>query len=557
MRRCILTLLTLLLSAGLANAQTIEAGPFPHATNGLAYYRLTPSTWDQAQAFAQARGGNLAKILNQNDNQFLLTSLVLPGNAPAWIGLQGYFITGNGWIWADGTPPTYLPWANGAPLYSLHPTFGVMQLDGLWHDELDPNVPHKSIIEVPRVSIAGLVNGSFELPAAAPGGFVNGSINGWSGPTGQVFWHGVTAQAALPPLVDGSQAAFVNNFAGGGGTPTSNAICQQLTDVLERDVAYTFSAFFGWRNDNGESTGSIELWAGGTVSQGSVSGGTLLASKSVKLTKGQFVPASVTFLSVSPWDHLGEKISVRLVGTPVANAFAQTNFDAAKLSRSKVTVCPGDLNSNGAVSDDDFAIFVVAYNALLCPDAPADCAGDFNHDGVVDDADFIVFQVGYDNLLCPIELRYVSQSRSVSASASCGGQGFSAPDFGTFNKSASVSCQNGSAGASQNSTLGAAAISLTHNAQAGGMGGPSSNSSFSVTFDLDSDYFPYFSLNTVLDCCQVTGSFTGPGINIDFGSGGSFEGVLQRGRYTISNSCHGGGGLGGGGGMTVNFQVTP
>jgi hypothetical protein len=29
--------------------------------------------------------------------------------------------------------------------------------------------------------------------------------------------------------------------------------------------------------------------------------------------------------------------------------------------------CPADLNSDGLVDDTDFLIFVIAYNAVLCP----------------------------------------------------------------------------------------------------------------------------------------------------------------------------------------------
>lgn len=63
--------------------------------------------------------------------------------------------------------------------------------------------------------------------------------------------------------------------------------------------------------------------------------------------------------------------------------------------------CVGDLNLDGMVEDSDFTIFVVGYNELLCPDAPAACPADFNADGYVDDADFIIFVVAYDQLLCP------------------------------------------------------------------------------------------------------------------------------------------------------------
>ncbi len=68
----------------------------------------------------------------------------------------------------------------------------------------------------------------------------------------------------------------------------------------------------------------------------------------------------------------------------------------------EVSACVGDLNSDGLVDDNDFQLFVVAYDILLCADAamPAGCPGDLTGDGQVDDADFQVFVVAYDALIC-------------------------------------------------------------------------------------------------------------------------------------------------------------
>ncbi|MGH7244793.1 MAG: hypothetical protein ACREJD_15375 [Phycisphaerales bacterium] len=63
--------------------------------------------------------------------------------------------------------------------------------------------------------------------------------------------------------------------------------------------------------------------------------------------------------------------------------------------------CPGDLNFDRVVDDADFQIFLVAYNTLLCPEAPLPCDADLNSDGVVDDLDFRIFLAAYNTLLCP------------------------------------------------------------------------------------------------------------------------------------------------------------
>lgn len=67
-----------------------------------------------------------------------------------------------------------------------------------------------------------------------------------------------------------------------------------------------------------------------------------------------------------------------------------------------LTFCAADLNCDDLVEDQDFSIFAVAYDRLLCedPGMPPDCPADLNRDGLVDDADFSIFAVAYDILLC-------------------------------------------------------------------------------------------------------------------------------------------------------------
>ena len=65
--------------------------------------------------------------------------------------------------------------------------------------------------------------------------------------------------------------------------------------------------------------------------------------------------------------------------------------------------CPWDLNNDGLVTDDDFVIFLAAYNTLDCTDVtmPEGCPADFNYDRLVDDLDFQAFLMPYNDLVCP------------------------------------------------------------------------------------------------------------------------------------------------------------
>jgi CubicO group peptidase (beta-lactamase class C family) len=76
--------------------------------------------------------------------------------------------------------------------------------------------------------------------------------------------------------------------------------------------------------------------------------------------------------------------------------------DAAQIA-ARNPLCPGDLDYNGLVLDNDFTRFTLAYDITDCadPDMPAGCSADLNRDSMVDDADFAIFVTAYDRLICP------------------------------------------------------------------------------------------------------------------------------------------------------------
>jgi hypothetical protein len=57
-----------------------------------------------------------------------------------------------------------------------------------------------------------------------------------------------------------------------------------------------------------------------------------------------------------------------------------------------------DINGDGLVDDDDFSLFAIQYNTMLCndPAMPDGCSADFNADGVVDDLDFNILAPAYN-----------------------------------------------------------------------------------------------------------------------------------------------------------------
>lgn len=81
--------------------------------------------------------------------------------------------------------------------------------------------------------------------------------------------------------------------------------------------------------------------------------------------------------------------------------FALAGSYSLEASFTALPPCPGDLNFDRVVNDEDFVIFLAAYNVLLCPTPPLLCDADLNLDGVVNDEDFVIFLAGYNVLLCP------------------------------------------------------------------------------------------------------------------------------------------------------------
>lgn len=63
-----------------------------------------------------------------------------------------------------------------------------------------------------------------------------------------------------------------------------------------------------------------------------------------------------------------------------------------------VIACGADLTRDALVDDQDFLLFVSAYDDFVCP---ATCPADLNVDGFVDDLDFSGFALQYDALECP------------------------------------------------------------------------------------------------------------------------------------------------------------
>ena len=163
------------------------------------------------------------------------------------------------------------------------------------------------------MSSASLINASFESPAVALGQFTSGvGIVGWDAPgLSDGVWHLPSSSIFNTSAPDGLQIGYCNE----------GSLAQTATDVIGVGTN-SISVEAGRRGDSSAGGFNMELWAGGTESQGSVSGGTLLASVVYDYT--QFSPNTFTletasYVAGANDPHLGQAITVEFVRTAVSH----------------------------------------------------------------------------------------------------------------------------------------------------------------------------------------------------------------------------------------------
>ena len=110
--------LTLMLCTGLHLSARGEVltGPITNIVNGHAYYLLSPTNWNSAEAAAISLGGHLATVNDAAENAWIFSTFSNFGGQTRtlWIGLNDLSQEGL-WIWNDGDASAYRNWAPGEP----------------------------------------------------------------------------------------------------------------------------------------------------------------------------------------------------------------------------------------------------------------------------------------------------------------------------------------------------------------------------------------------------------------------------------------------------------
>jgi C-type mannose receptor len=76
------------------------------------------TSWEDARAYCQVLGGDLASIGTQEEGRFLQRQLSSYGTTAFWLGLyrnSSGEIANEGWVWMDGTALKYKKWGWSEP----------------------------------------------------------------------------------------------------------------------------------------------------------------------------------------------------------------------------------------------------------------------------------------------------------------------------------------------------------------------------------------------------------------------------------------------------------
>ena len=172
-------------------------------------------------------------------------------------------------------------------------------------------------------------NPSFEDPVGN-GVVRQDSIPGWTGTVDGVNNFGEFNDTASIVAKDGANVAFINT------APNLPQGLVQTIGAVAVGERYAASAWFGWRSDNPRSNVALELWVGGAVSGGDITGGTKVASNAPGMVQGAWVQGVVNY-TVPPADA-GKTLRIRLA--TVSASGAQTNFDHVSVTKAAPTPVP-------------------------------------------------------------------------------------------------------------------------------------------------------------------------------------------------------------------------
>lgn len=195
--------------------------------------------------------------------------------------------------------------------------------------------PHRSLSKPLAMAVAALVlpvaaasantpipvsNHSFENPTLSSGGYV-ASFPDWSTSAVSTGHAGIWNDSAIGK--DGNNIVYLY---------TGYSLAQNLGHTIQPDATYTFDVLFGFYDTGGGNSGLMEVYAGGTVEDGFVTGGQLLDSLTLVASDSSTMdPFSFDWTAPSSGGGVGESLSVRLAMSPQATNGTYGSFDKVEV----------------------------------------------------------------------------------------------------------------------------------------------------------------------------------------------------------------------------------
>lgn len=359
--------------------------PQVRASDGGAIYPTAP------QALSQAPNGSL-----------VLSSLAwgAPGaiNAPAWTGT----LTTAGAVRRPSVASTTI---GGSPLTNLVAPSGGYQLFGPWTLSSGSRTVFSGqdfrIGALGSLSLRGTASVTISTPIIRLDGPVTLEPQGLLELSGSVaakaFGSTLVAPGATVRIAQDFDAGFVSNTRVDLRTATlwmrqsSSGITQSL-ELLSADIGPSAAGL------DRRMPGHFPI---GTLRIGSNNSVVRLVDRRDNDNNGQSTPEAlyVDTLRLDPGSRLINAAGKIYYNTLINSGTIDVPSNVIRLR----PPCPSDLGGDGLVTDDDFQLFVQAYNIVDCSttEMPPGCPADLNTDGRVDDLDFQVFVVAYNAVLCP------------------------------------------------------------------------------------------------------------------------------------------------------------
>ena len=97
-------------------------------------------TWNEAKAYCESLGGHLVTITSEEEQKYVVDSILVPNNVCSWAGGTDEETKGT-WKWVTGETFDYENWGGGEPnnYSNNNECYIMMYISGEWNDTINEN----------------------------------------------------------------------------------------------------------------------------------------------------------------------------------------------------------------------------------------------------------------------------------------------------------------------------------------------------------------------------------------------------------------------------------